>query len=267
METDKRKRVRDLCIRTGQTLKEKISPHLSKKRMIVLLVLAVITIGAVVGLNLWKNNYKAPLHALQYCLNSIDKISPEKEITLFTNGLGKRELKKIFRLLKDSDCFLDWKDEQIDDMVENSDLLCEAFGDDYSFKFEMKEKTKLTSAELREYRSTLQDYISQLNRILDYADDFDTSDWGEFADTIDLTKTDAKKLIEMLSDLQDDLGRLEVTKGYELDYNSVISGSYLEEPEESSDKMIVLKVNGRWIDSTGLYYLADFLQMIWYAMW
>ena len=69
----------------------------------------------------------------------------------------------------------------------------------------------------------------------------------------------------MLSVLQDDLGRLEVTKGYELDYKSVISGSYLEDPEESPDKMIVLKVNGRWI-STGLYYLANFLQMIDYAM-
>lgn len=95
-------------------------------------------------------------------------------------------------MLKDSDWFLDWKDEQIDDMVENGDLLCEAYGDDYSFKFEIEEKTKLTSAELREHRSTLQDYISQLNRILDYADDFDASDWGEFANTIDLTKTDAK---------------------------------------------------------------------------
>lgn len=266
METDKRKKIRDTCILTGQKLKEKILPHLSKKRIIALLALVAIATGAIIGLNLWKNSYKTPIHVSQYYLNSIDKITPEKEISLFTNGLGKSELKKIYRLLKDSDYFLDWKDEQIDDMIENADYLCKVYGDDYSFKFTMEEKTKLTSAELREYRSTLQDDISRLNRILDYAAEFDTSDWGEFADTLDLTKTDAKKLIELLSDLQEDLGRLEVTKGYELEYKSVISGSYLEEPEESSATMIILKVNGRWIHSTGLYYLGNFLRMISYAM-
>ena len=48
--------------------------------------------------------------------------------------------KKIYRLLKDSDWFLDWKDEQIDDMVENGDLLCEVYGDDYSFNLRLKKK-------------------------------------------------------------------------------------------------------------------------------
>lgn len=150
METEKRKKIRDTCILTGQKLKVKILPHLSKKRIIALLALVAIAIGAVIGLNLGKNSYKTPLHVSQYYLNSIDKITPEKEIYLFTNGLGKSELKKIYRLLKDSDYFLDWKDEQIDNMIENADYLCKIYGDDYTFKFAIEEKTKLTSAELRE---------------------------------------------------------------------------------------------------------------------
>lgn len=267
MDTEKNCQPKEIWGRLVEKLKEKSLPRLTKKSGIALIAIIVAAIAIVIGLNVWNNNYKTPLRDIQHSFNSLDRLTPEKKITLFSNGLGKSELKKIFRLLENSDYYLDWRDEEINDMVESADLIRLSYGDDYKVKYEVEGKTELTSAELREYRSDLKDDVELLGRILDYTEEFDSGDWGYFADEMDLTKADAKKLIALLSDLQDDLGRLEVTKGYELELRRIISGSQLEEQAEGEDTMIVLKVNGRWITEAGLGDLADFLYLIAYAMY
>ena len=64
---------------------------------------------------------------------------------------------------------------------------------------------------------------------------------------MDLRKSEVKELVAEFRSLVEDMGRVTVDKGYELEVKQIITGSELEEPEENNVTIIVLKVNGRWV--------------------
>ena len=121
---------------------------------------------------------------------------------------------------------------------------------------------ELTKKDLRTARAALQDYVYEIEAIVDETEEFTASDWGEAAEEIGLLKAEFKELIKAFSELAKEYGRIEVSKGYEVSVLITTSGSELEEPKEDEVEIKVFKVNGRWISASNFRNVVDILSEI-----
>lgn len=225
----------------------------------VLVDISVLLISAILfgGLALCRsltNNYLTPIK-IEAKYRNIREYSIEKVVIDYSNGLGAGTWKRIFSIAHDSEIYMDYYDELYDELVSGIEQNMDEYGDDYKYSFEVVGKTELTNAELRDYRSEIQDTIELFKDMVEEADEFDSADWSDLADDMDLTKADTKEIFSLLKQLVDEFRRPEVTEGYELEIKGLYTGSELEEPVEEDRTVIVLKVNGRWIT------LNDFKQV------
>jgi len=222
------------------------------KKLLLLCVLVVVIVAAVaVGISLLTNNYMTPIRYSEKYANK-DEYSSEKASLDYFNGLGKKEWKQIYEIMHNSDDYLDMQEEIDDTIVKAYERKQNKYGDDYRVKYEVVDKLELEKSELREYRSQIQDLVDFYGELSDEAEDFTSEEWADFADQIDLRKSEAKELIECFRALAEEFGRVSVDKGYELELTQIITGSELEEPKEDKLSVVVLKVNGRWISYMNL---------------
>lgn len=217
------------------------------KKRIVLCTVSIVIIGAAFAVyEMLTNNYMTPIRTLEKYANS-EEYSVEKAALAYGNGLGRRETKRIFKILHNSETYMDAIDEAEDEIVDYYGRKLDNYGEDFYVKYEELDKLELEKSELRDYRSKLQDYLEMYEDLVDYTEDFDSGDWSDLADDLDLTKSDTKQLIAEYQKLIEEMGRLKVSKGYELELSETITGSELEQSEIDDFTVVVLRVNGRWI--------------------
>lgn len=251
-------------------IKEKVSPALGsavkkvkkaaskvkKKTIITIAVILALAIVGSVAFSLLTNNCYTPVKVMQK-LSNTEEISFDKMNLGAMNGLGNKEWKKIYKILRNSDTFMETMDYFEELFLDSYADKQDEYGDDFKITYEEVGKSELSKSELRDYRSNLQDMVDFFEDAADEAKDYDSDDWSDMADELELTKAECRELISLFGDLADSLGRLEVTKGYELEYEQIITGSELDEPEVTDVTYIVLKVNGRWIAYNSLMSAFD----------
>ena len=66
------------------------------------------------------------------------------------------------------------------------------------------------------------------------------------ADSMGISRSDAKKLAKEVESICSELKKAKVTAGYELELTIKVKGSELDEPEEEELTICVYKINGRW---------------------
>ena len=112
---------------------------------------------------------------------------------------------------------------------------------------------------MRAVRAELQDYVYELEAIVDASEEFSASDWGELAEELGLMKAETKKLFEKIGELAEEYGRIEVNKGYEVSVLVTITGDELDEPFEEEREINVYRVNGRWVSYNSFGTIPDIL--------
>lgn len=217
-----------------------------KKYVTVTLIVAILACTAVVGIQMLTNNYMTPIKTREKYANK-DEYSAEKAYLKYSNGLVLKEWKQIFKIMHNSDAYLDIMEEVEEVVIKKYESNLDKYGDDYKIKYEVVGKLELEKSELRDYRSDIQAYVDMYEELADEAEDFSSEDWADVAEEMDLRKSEAKELAAEFRNLAEKMGRVRVDKGYELEIKQTITGSELEEPEENNVTIVVLKVNGRWI--------------------
>lgn len=219
-----------------------------KKFIIAGVAALVLVIAASIAIGLVTNNYMTPIKMMQKYENK-SKFTMNKAALDFSNGLATKEIKKINKILgkSESDYYIDTMEEFEEYIIESYEDNLDEYGKNYKVKYKLIEKTELEKSDLRDYRDDLRYTVKQIKSIVDEADDFGADDWEDIADELEMSKGAAKDLFAALEDLSKELGRVEVTKGYELELERIVTGSELDEPEVDETTVVVLKVNGRWI--------------------
>ncbi len=217
--------------------------HLSWKTWLIITIVVAILIGG--GLFLYHhltNTYKAPLDRYMDYMNS-RSYSMDKEMSVF-NGFAESEFRLFEMCHRMTD---DYLEERKDDFSDDVEYRKSEYGTNYKYSYAIESKDKLNGKELNEFEDSLQDIAEILQVIIEYTDGFNSKDWEDFADSADLSVTQAKLYIVATKNLYQELKNAEVTEGYELDLNIIIKGSSLDEPEEHEKTMLVYKIDGRWV--------------------
>lgn len=217
-----------------------------KKYFAVTLIVAILACTAVVGVQMLTNNYITPIKTREKYANK-DEYSAEKAYLEYSNGLCRKEWKHIFEIMHNSDVYMDVMDEVEELVIKKYENKLDKYGDDYKIKCEVVGKLELEKSELRDYRSYIQNYVDMYEELADEAEDFSSEEWADAAEEMDLRKSEVKELVAEYRSLAEEMGRVRVDKGYELEVKQTITGSGLEEPEENDVTVVVLKVNGRWV--------------------
>lgn len=155
-----------------------------------------------------------------------------------TNGLFDDEMKTIQDLEQKSDYADDgdWFEEQVEEYEDE-------YGSDYKFYYEVDEKEKLDSDDLKDLQEELRD---DAEATLEEIEDTDPED---LADQLGLSEKDAEKYIDVNAAVYKVLKSAKITEGYELEVTIYAKGKELDEPEEIEECTItVVKVNGKWVD-------------------
>lgn len=217
------------------------------------------------------NNYMTPIRQAEKLAN-LSSYDLEKAGMDALNKVGIKQWKKILDIMHNSDAYWDTMKEAGKLIERNYEYNLDTYGEDYKLQLREIEKLELTKYELRDYRRTLQNHLNDIEDMVDSAEEFTSEDWRDFAEELDLTKRDAKRLVAEYGELLDDLGRLQVTEGYEVVLERVITGEFVEDSEEETTAaqteettvtanteeaeeapeyetvtIVVLKVNGRWV--------------------
>ena len=219
----------------------------------IALAAILVIVGLCVGVSAATNNYKTPIKTMQKYANMKKYYdSSDKQMDLL-NGFAEKESKALMKVMKASELY---DDENLDDLKEDFKDQIEDMKDEYgkNFKYTYKivDKEKLDRDELKEYREELRDYADALDSQIEAADDFDSDDWEDMADSMGLSKSKAKKYYSILKDVQKVYKKAKVTAGYTLTVEITLTGSELDEPEVKETEIVVLKVNGRWIPASAL---------------
>ena len=211
--------------------------------------IVLLLIAAIVGITIATNNYTTPIEVLEKYANA-EEFTLQKYSIDHEGKLAKKQIKQIFKILRNSDYFLDLEEEIYDISISNYENRLDKYGDNFVITYSILSYEELTKTDLRDKRADLQEYVYDLESIVDETEDFTASDWGDLAEEFGLLKTETKQLIENIDKLAKEYGRIEVSKGYSLSVLITTTGDELEEPTEEEVEINVYKVNGRWIGET-----------------
>lgn len=245
--------------------KEKIGAFkklLNKRNLILAVVVLVVLIGGVLALRYATNNYMTPVHKLEK-MESWKKGNATKVFQESLENIGVTNSKELFKAMAKSEILeelLEAWDESMEASVENT---LDKYGDDFKVTYKLLDKTKLKKSELRDYKKELRNSFSSLESIVDQTKNFDSDDWEDMAEELEMTKGQAKNLIAVIKELTDDVSHVDITDGYELELTRITTGSELDEPEEEDVTVIVLKVNGKWVS----YTMASVARNFGYGLW
>lgn len=216
---------------------------LPKKVWIAAGAAVVAIIAVIVVLSILGNTYKTPIQEAEKLLNStsVDKVIDRAPSLL--NGFGESELKKAIKILKKSDYYKDIKEDADDAFAELIEGLKDEYGSNYKIKIKVAEKEKLEKEDLKEFR----DQLRQIGELSKQIDEMTSDDYEAMAETIGISKSQAKDLAKVVKSFAKECKSASVKDGYELDLVISITGSELDEPEETEMTVRVFKVDGRWV--------------------
>lgn len=197
-------------------------------------------LALVIILSAVTNTYKTPIKLLQAVQNNKKASAQMNKETAQYNGLCEKEFKQIANILKKSETY----DDVVAGYEETIEYRKENYGDNYKYKYKIEDKEKLDKDELKdiqkEIRSAGKSYYNAYS-------DLDSDDYESIAESLDITKAQAKKLASLYKSIGKTLKTAKVTKGYKLTVTRTLTGSELDEPIETELEIYVYKVNGRWI--------------------
>lgn len=229
--------------------REKFGKLLNKRNLILVAVVLVVLVAGVLTLRYATNNYMTPIHRLE----KTENLKKGNAVKLFQESLediGATNAKELFKLMAKSESLeeaMEGWNESMDASIEET---MDQYGDDFKVTYKLLDKTQLKKSELRDYKKDIRNVFSYVKSQMDETKDYDSDDWEEMADELEMTKAQAKKLVAAMRELADDVSHIEVTDGYELELTRIVTGSELDEPEEEDVTIIVLKINGKWVSST-----------------
>lgn len=203
----------------------------------------VALIALVVVLSLLGNSYKTPIQKAEKLLNakSLSKIVDKAPSIL--NGFCETEAKNILKIIKKSDDYADAMEDAEDEFADIIESVQDECGKNYKIALNVEEKEELERADVRAFRDELRD-------IAEYAEDLDemdSDDYEDMADEMGITKSQAKDLVKQLEKACKKCKTASVTAGYKLSVVVSVSGSEMDEPEETELTVNVFKVDGRWV--------------------
>lgn len=251
--------------RIAETGKEKLGTFgklLNKRNLILAVVILVVLVGGVLTLRYATNNYMTPIHKLEK-MESWKKGNSTKVFQESLENMGVTNSKELFKAMAKSEILEelleDW-DESMEASIENT---MDKYGDDFKVTYKLLDKTQLKKSELRDYKKELRNSFSSLESLADQTKNFDSDDWEDMAEELEMTKGQTKNLIAALKELTDDVSHIDVTDGYELELTRITTGSELDEPEEKDVTVVVLKINGKWAS----YTMTSVARNFGYGLW
>lgn len=186
------------------------------------------------------NNYKTPIKEIESLLNQKKGEKIINQLPKVLNGFGEKEAKNILKILKKSDSWEDMSEQINDGWNEVVESLEEEYGSNYKIKIKVKDKEKLDKDDCKDFKS-------QLKSLYEYKDYLDEVDPDDLADEIEISKSQAKKILKYAETFLKDCKSPKVSAGYELELLITIDGKDAEEPLEQELTVNVYKVDGRWI--------------------
>lgn len=249
--------------------KEKLGKYkklLNKRNLILAVVALVVLIGGVLALRYATNNYMTPIHRLEK-IESLKKGNAAKLFQEALEDIGVTNGKELFKLMDKSELLeeaMEGWNESLEASIENT---MDKYGDDFKVTYKLLDKTQLKKSELRNYKKQIRNVFSYLESEMDETKDYDSDDWEDLADELEMTKAQAKNLVAAIKQLADDVSHVEVTDGYELELTRIVTGSELDEPEEDDVTIVVLKINGKWVSSTMTSMASNFGYGSWFDLY
>lgn len=258
MTTEETPEVSAETVEPAKSAEPAVSPATKKTfpTWVIAAIAAVVTLlVAAFAFSSLSNNYKTPLK-LQMNRFNARTFSSEKFAVSQLNGLGEKQLKKVLKAMSKSEDFAD-ELEETDERI--NEYLEDYYGKRRKAKYEIEDSVALEKSELREIRNAIRDEVRSMERELDEFNEMSSSDWMDFADDVDMSVKEAKALVKAMKAFVKAFSDIKVTKGYLVEYTTVISGSELDEPQEMPSEMTVVKVNGRWVDASMITSFSNLL--------
>lgn len=242
----------------GKKLKTLVSPlkALPKKVWIIAGSALLALVVLITTISLLSNTYKTPVKIMENLANSKRFVSTYDKSAKMLNGFCKNEVDAILKLAKKVDGYEDAMEDAKDSFEDGIQELKDEYGNNYKISYIIDDKEKLEKDDLKKVRDALRELADNYEELADEADDFDSDDWEDFADEVELSKANAKKLVAAVEDLGKICKTAKVSAGYELTLTKRITGSELDEPEEDETTMRVYKIDGRWVSESALLYLS-----------
>lgn len=214
--------------------------------IIAVAVIAVVLLIVIIALA-GKSSYKDPLKDIQKMINkqSTDIFAYQKMIS---DPMSVKFTKTVYDIAKSND-------EIKDGFMDKQEDLKDFYEDIKGFKItkiEIKKAEKMKSKDLRSIQKTYDkdNYESILERL----DDVDSDDIEDLAEEIDISKSQAKKLVKAMKNYYKSLGKAKVQGGYNLEV--IVRAKYDGDTDKTERIDVqVLKINGKWyISNAGSFF-------------
>lgn len=214
-------------------------------------ILALLICWFAFGQSLVFGTYKTPIKNHYAQLNS-EKIDVEDTFINMYDGVGKSQLKDIYKILESSKNFKDWKDEQEDDWKDyHVDALEDEYGKGWEYDFEITDKDDLDEDDLKDIRKGV--FKAEGDRLIDYGKDIldlENDQLKAMAERMGLKKDELKELANLLKELGKELKDVEPKKGYEVDVDWTIAGK--DDDDDGDATFYVVKVGQRWVSTNNI---------------
>lgn len=207
-------------------------------------VLGLLLCWLLIGKPLIFGNYKTPIKQSVNYVNDKDFDMEERFVNMY-NGLGKSELKKIYKIISSSENFKDFEDAQQDSWKDFREGLEDEYGKDWKVDYDITDKDELDDDDLKDIKSDFKSAGKSLIATGKAILDLDNDDLKELAEDMGLKKDDLKELADLLKELGQVLKDAEPKSGYEVDIDTTIKGD--DDEDEDSFTAEVVKVGSRWI--------------------
>ena len=223
------------------------------KKMLIILGGAFVALAAlIILLTSMGNNFKTPLKDLQKYYNTKNAKQAAAYDPKLMNGFCEKEAQQLLKIMKKTD---DW-DDQVDYMEELIEDRKDEYGKNYKYKFKLEDKEKIDRDDYKDFQESMNEAGEEL---LDELKDMDSDDIEEMAEALDISKAQARKMVNIMKKIAKKMKNAKVTGGYELEYVRILTGKELDEPEEYEGSMVVYKINGRWISVSALYSILGMI--------
>ena len=237
-----------------EKIDQKFYPAIVAAPVALVLLILVLVIGIFSS-----GSYMTPIND---ALNAINKKQTDFQKVVYSVTPDYREglLKDAFAKLSKADKY----DDYVDDTKENLEEIYEKIDDGFkSWKITFAEKShkKVDKDDLEDYQDELDDiFDDRYEDIVDNCQETleDDDDLESFADRLDMSENDAKKLLKSMIKYYNSFDKMKVSEVYEVKGKFVIKADK-EEWESETVKIFVAKVNGSWaiVDVDGSIEFED----------
>ena len=200
------------------------------------------------------NTYKTPVKLIEEFANAKKASAMYDAFADLNNGFCKDEMAEIMKIIKKTEVY----DNIIDSFEYQIEENKEEYGSNYKLKYKIEDKEKIDKDDLKEIRDNMRDTGEEM---LDELNDLDDYDYEDLADEMDISESQAKKLIKAEKEIAKILKKVKITEGYKLTVTIKTTGSELDDPIEDEMEINVYKINGRWVSDMSLMALSQMLFM------